>query len=289
MTMNFAEKTVLITGATRGLGAKIAEHFWHAGANLILVSRTQSMLEKLREQLFLTKMLNQTIKIFSVDLSVAAQTEKFIQHIPQKKIDVLINNAAIQGPIGPVWENDWEKWQAALQVNLLSPVMLCRAIVPNMLQQYSGKIINLSGGGAANVRPNFSAYAVAKAGLVRFSEILAEEVKGHNIDVNCIAPGVMNTELLSEIVMAGKEKTGEIEFQQAQQKILNNENSFDRAVALCLFLASAQSNGVTGKLISAVWDPWHTLPTYINEIKNSDIYTLRRITPRDRDKSWGDI
>jgi 3-oxoacyl-[acyl-carrier protein] reductase len=200
-----------------------------------------------------------------------------------------VNNAAIQGPIGPVWENDWEKWQATLQVNLLSPVALCRAVLPSMMKNRYGKIINLSGGGATQARPKFSAYASAKSGLVRFSETLAEEVKTFNIDVNCIAPGVMNTEMLNEIVRAGAEKTGDKEFSDACKHAGTDSSALDRAAELCVFLASSQSDGVTGKLISAVWDPWKELPSYIHDIKNSDIYTLSRFLPKDRGKKWGDL
>ncbi len=261
MTLNFSEKTILITGTSRGLGAKLAEQFWQLGANLILVSRTKN--------LPLPKKSNQQAEFFSIDLSVAEQTEQLIQIIQSKKIDVLINNAATQGPIGPVWENDWKKWQETVQVNLLSPVALCRAVIPSMLKQQKGKIINLSGGGAAYARPLFSAYAVAKSGLVRFSETLALETKDYAIDINCVAPGIMKTTLLEES-------------HQLTQEI---ENNIDRAAELCLFLASKQSDGLTGRLISAVWDPWKKLPEYIDEIKDSDIYTLRRIVPSDRGKT----
>ena len=288
MTNDFLDKTVLVTGATKGLGAELAKHFWQLGANLLLLARSQDLLAKLRDELYLTKSTHQQIEIFSVNLACQDQTEKFIQKIQPKNIDILINNAAIQGPIGSVWENDWKEWQETLQVNLLSPVALCRAIVPNMLRQKHGKVINLSGGGAASARPQFSAYAVAKAGLVRFSEILAEEVKSFHVDVNCVAPGMMNTELLNEIVKAGHERAGMSEYSRAKQEIENKNNSFLNVTQLCSFLASPQSNGMTGKLISAVWDPWQTLENYMNELKESDIYTLRRIIPSDRGKKWGD-
>ncbi|HSW70132.1 MAG TPA: SDR family oxidoreductase [Gammaproteobacteria bacterium] len=267
--LNFSEKNIVITGATRGLGKELAEKFWQAGANLILVARTESALKSLHKNFLSTKKNNQHANVFSIDLSVAEQTEKLIQILQQKKIDILINNAAIQGPIGPVWENDWKQWQETLQVNLLSPIALCRAIIPAMLMQNNGKIINLSGGGAAYARPQFSAYAVAKSGLVRFSETLAEEVKNHSIDINCVAPGVMNTDF-------------------SEKNIQDQENNINHAADLCLFLASTQSDGLSGKLISAVWDPWKNFTRYIHEIKDSDIYTLRRIVPRDRGKNWED-
>lgn len=259
--MDFTEKTILITGATRGLGAKLTHLFWQAGANLLLVARHAELLTALREQLITTRS-NQTITIFPVDLADAQQVEKLTRNLQSMHLDILINNAAIQGPIGSVWENDWQAWQTTLQVNLLTPIALSRAVIPSMLRQKKGKIINLSGGGATQARPQYSAYAVAKAGLVRFSETLAEEVKEQQIDVNCVAPGTMKTAM-------------------TETQSIQNDSS-EQAAKLCLFLASVKSDGITGKLISAVWDPWENFAEYAQEIQTSDVYTLRRIVPSDR-------
>ncbi len=203
------------------------------------------------------------------------------------RIDVLVNNAAILGPIGNVWENDWEEWQTTIRVNLLAPVELCRACVPWMIAHRQGKIITLSGGGATGPRPNFSAYATAKTGLVRFSEILAHEVSKMNVQVNCVAPGAMNTAMLQAVLDAGLEKAGAIEYAQAVKRAEEGGALPQRAADLCVFLASPAGDSITGKLISAVWDPWESLPEHIDDLKDSDIYTLRRIVPRDRGKSWG--
>lgn len=263
------QKTVLITGATRGLGARITQHFWRLGANLILVARDASKLLALRTTLLASAGSQQKINVIQTDLACADAVTKLTEQL--NCVDILINNAAIQGPIGPAWENDWEKWQTTLQVNLLSPVALCRAVLPHMMQNNYGKMINISGGGATQARPQFSAYATAKSGLVRFSETLAEEVKSFHIDVNCLAPGVMNTDMLNEIAKTSVDDT-----------------SLEQAAELCVFLASSVCDGVTGKLISAIWDPWKKLPDYIHDIKNSDVYTLRRIVPKDRGMQWGE-
>jgi 3-oxoacyl-[acyl-carrier protein] reductase len=202
-------------------------------------------------------------------------------------LDVLVNNAATLGPIGKVWENDWQEWQTTIRVNLLAPIELCRACLPWMQKCGQGKIINLSGGGATGPRPHFSAYATAKAGLVRFSEILAHEVDDLNVQVNCVAPGMLNTDMLQAIVAAGPEKTGLEEYAQAIQQVEKGGTLPQRAADLCVFLASAASAGITGKLISAVWDPWEQLPKYLDDLRDSDIYTLRRIVPHERGKNWG--
>jgi 3-oxoacyl-[acyl-carrier protein] reductase len=150
-----------------------------------------------------------------------------------------------------------------------------------------GKVINLSGGGAASPRANFTAYATAKAGLVRFSETLSEETRDAGVDVNCIAPGAMDTEMLSEVVKAGAAAAGQKEYDLALKVSKTAGNSLERAAALCVFLASEASDGITGKLISAIWDPWETLAEHLGELQKTDIYTLRRIVPKDRGMNWG--
>lgn len=280
MPANLQGKTALITGASRGLGRAIAEIFWENGANLILLARNIKFLQE-----FQTMHVHsaQSIKIFSTDLGNPVEVDGFIQKIASQKIDILVNNAAISGPIGPFWENAAQAWNDTLQINLLTPAALCRALIPRMIAQNSGKIINLSGGGATHSRPNFSAYAVAKTGLVRLTEILAEELKNLNISVNAIAPGVMKTDMLADILNAGENLVGEKEYQTARMA----EDTLQNPAKLCLFLASNESAGITGKLISATWDPWSTLKDYVETLKNTDIYTLRRIIPEDRGQNFG--
>jgi 3-oxoacyl-[acyl-carrier protein] reductase len=204
------------------------------------------------------------------------------------RVDVLINNAAIQGPIGPLVRNDWAAWVTTLQVNLITPTALCRQVVPWMTTQGSGSIINISGGGATAARPNYSAYATAKAGLVRLSETLAEELRPHGVRVNCVAPGAMATDMLGATAESGPDVAGAKEYEVATRVLRDGETAMRRATSLCLFLASPASSGVTGKLISAVWDPWEHLQEHRADLDGSDIYTLRRIVPKDRGKDWGD-
>ncbi|CBE67995.1 Short-chain alcohol dehydrogenase [Candidatus Methylomirabilis oxygeniifera] len=286
---SLAGKAAVITGASRGLGADIARALWRNRSNLLLVARSQDGLIKLREELIADAEDGQELHIVVADLMAADAVPAIIREARQvwDRIDVLINNAAILGPIGRVWENDWQEWQTTVRVNLLSSIELCRACIPWMAERKYGKIINLSGGGATGPRPNFSAYATAKAGLIRFSETLAMEVRDLNIDVNCVAPGMMNTAMTRAVLNAGPEKAGATEYTQATSKSESARPDTHRAADLCVFLASTASDGITGKLISAVWDPWETLPDHIEDLKDADIYTLRRIVPKDRGQDWG--
>ena len=282
-----SEKFVLITGASKGLGKLLAQYLAHLGYNLCLISRNEVLLRKLTAKLS-SETGRQVIPIVC-DLSDQKAVEKLIPSVKSSvpSLETLINNAAIHGPIGKVWENNWKLWQEVIQVNLLAPVFLCRACIP-LMQETGGSIINISGGGATSPRPNFSAYATAKAGLVRFSETLAAEVNHFGIRVNCISPGPMKTALLSEVVEQGENASGQKEFDLAEEVLKNGGTDMNRVADLIFFLISEQGSKVTGKLISAVWDDWKMWQQHLDELNFSDVYTLRRITGRDRGFVWGD-
>jgi 3-oxoacyl-[acyl-carrier protein] reductase len=277
------EFNVLITGASRGLGQAIAREFWKRGASLALVARHHAALEDAAAQL--PPSGTQTVEIIPADLSDPGAPAFLTEALRAKwqRLDALINNAAVTGPIGRVWENDWEEWQRTLQVNLLAPVALCRLAIPWMGR--GGAIVNLSGGGATGPRANFTAYGTAKAALVRFTETLAQEAAPLGIRVNAIAPGAMNTEMLEAVLRAGAGQAGP-EYERAVAQKQKGGQAPDQAAALAWFLASRESEGITGRLISAVWDPWERLAAHAGELGGSDIYTLRRITPEDRGKQW---
>lgn len=280
---------VVITGASRGLGAYLANSFWGVGWNIALVARDHSALLQVCKDLPLRP--DQSAVIFQCDLAQPAEVTTLAKKITDQlpRLDALINNAGIHGPIGPLVENNLMLWNQAIQVNLMAPVALCHGLVDFIANSGGGSIVNLSGGGATGPRPNFTAYASAKAALVRFSETLAQEVQAQNIRVNCISPGAMKTALLEEVVFSGKAIAGMREFDIAEKVFVQGGASMDRVADLALFLASDASLGVTGKLISAVWDNWQEWPKHIEQIKASDAYTLRRISGRDRAMEWGDL
>jgi len=279
---------VLMTGASRGLGRALATAFWEAGAHLLLVDRRQEGLDAVAAEL--QPRPSQHVWTLPVDLADADGAERIVSAARTwwPRVDVLVNNAAIQGPIGPLSGNDWGSWVVTLQVDLVTPAALCRLVTAWMTEQGGGSVINISGGGATSARPNYSAYATAKTGLVRLSETLAEELRPHGIRVNCVAPGTMATEMLGETLKSGPDVAGTQEYEVAARVLGEGGTAMRRATDLCLFLASSASEGVTGKLISALWDPWERLQEYRGDLDGSDIYTLRRIVPRDRGKDWGD-
>jgi NAD(P)-dependent dehydrogenase (short-subunit alcohol dehydrogenase family) len=166
-------------------------------------------------------------------------------------------------------------------------VLMCRAVLPHMRRAGYGKIVQLSGGGATNPLPRISSYAASKAAVVRFAETLAEETRGAGIDVNCIAPGALNTRLLDQVLEAGAEAVGASFYERSLKQKETGGAPLERGADLSVFLASAESDGLSGKLLSAVWDPWEQLMEKIGDLPQ-DVYTLRRIVPKDRGIEWGD-
>jgi 3-oxoacyl-[acyl-carrier protein] reductase len=186
--------------------------------------------------------------------------------------------------MGPIETVDWDAWIEAIQINLFGTVQMCRAAIPIMRARGYGKIINLSGGGATAPLPRISAYAASKAAIVRLTETFAEELRDAHIDVNAIAPGALNTRLLDEVLAAGPEKVGQDFYDRAIKQHDQGGAPLEKGAALVTFLASAASDGITGRLLSALWDDWANLPEKRDQL--GDIYTLRRIVPEDRGLKW---
>lgn len=281
------KKTVLITGGTRGLGRHLVSSFWGEGYSVAILANNKIRLNSTLRSLKNRK--NQKKISLQCDLNNAKMISSMTHIIKDEfsHLDVLINNAAIQGPIGHFSDNKDVDWDKVINVNLKAPIYLCRNLLPMLKKSSSPSIINISGGGASTSRENFSPYAVSKTALVRFSETIADELFDHNIKVNCIAPGMMPTDMLKEILNENNEP-GMNEVDKANKVLMDQNYSFEKVSNLALFLASEESRGITGKLISAVWDNWLDWPKHLSELNNSDLYTLRRITSRDKGLDWGD-
>jgi NAD(P)-dependent dehydrogenase (short-subunit alcohol dehydrogenase family) len=274
----------LITGANQGLGLAVAMHFVNQGARVFVCARDEARLRNAVADLPASGLAGWTRADVSNADDVARMTGAAQEALGG--LDVLVCNAGVYGPKGPIEDVDWSEWVQAINVNLLGAVLCCRAVLPYFRTERRGRIILISGGGATKPLPNLSAYAASKAALVRFGETLADEVKDAGIAVNAVAPGAMNTRMLDEVLAAGPAKVGAAFYAQQIKQKESGGVSPEVGARLCAFLASSQSDGITGRLLSAVWDPWATLPERREELAATDIYTLRRIVPEDRGKDW---
>jgi len=286
--MKLRGKAAIVTGASVGLGRCIAAAFLREGANVAICGRDSKALMSAAEELAREVRPGSRLNAVCADVSDRADVERLVSETVSGfgRVDILVNNAGVQGPLGPSETVDFDAFTKTIQINLLGPALMMRAVLPLFKQQGRGKIINLSGGGATGPRPRASAYAASKAALVRLTETIAEETRGTGVDVNAIAPGALNTRLLEEMLAAGPEGIGEREYRRAVEQKAKGGSRPEDAADLCVFLSSSESDGITGKLLSAVWDPWRTLAFYREQLTTSDIYTLRRIVPADRGRDW---
>ncbi len=202
-------------------------------------------------------------------------------------VDGLVTCAGLQGEIGRTVAADPTRWSATIRANLDGTFHALRAF--DALLRHAprrAKVICFSGGGATKPRANFSAYGAAKTAIVRLVETVAEEERDRPLDINAIAPGAIHTRLTDEIIALGPAVVGDAEFAAAQRQKTSGNAPLEKALGLVEWLLSPASDGISGRLLSAPWDAWSALAQHKSELAQSDIYTLRRILPGDRGRSW---
>jgi NAD(P)-dependent dehydrogenase (short-subunit alcohol dehydrogenase family) len=286
--MKLENINALVTGGSQGLGKVIAEHFLREGGNVCICARNEKELAATHEELK-AGFPQRRVLAKPCNVSNEAQVSQLASFVLNEfgSLQALVLNAGIYGPMGPTESVNLDDWRRAMDINLFGVLLPCRAWIPHFKEAGRGKIIVISGGGATNPMPNISSYAASKAAVVRLAETLAEELKPFHVDVNAIAPGALKTRLVQQVLDAGPEKAGSEFFGKNKKWAQDGAVPLDLGARLAVYLASSESDGITGKLISAQWDPWEKLREFKDDLAG-DIYTLRRIVPKDRGKTWGD-
>lgn len=287
--MKLEGKRVIVTGSSQGFGLAAARRFVEEGAHVAICARGKEKLLIARRELIRCVPRKAKVIAMPVDVSSPEDVDRIVEYaiLEFGGVEVLLCSAGVYGPKGPISDVDWADWAKAVEINLNGTVLPCRAVLPHMEKMGRGKIIIMSGGGATKPMPFLSAYAASKAATVRFAETLAEEVRDYHIDVTSVAPGALNTRLLDEVLEAGPEKVGQGFYDQMVKVKKQGGTPLDVGTSLCVFLASSESDGITGKLISAVWDPWKEFSEHLEDLQKTDIFTLRRIVPEERGMDWG--
>ncbi|OGW44939.1 MAG: hypothetical protein A2Y66_02075 [Nitrospirae bacterium RBG_13_41_22] len=272
------DRVAIITGAGRGIGRAIALAFAREGTRLFLAARTEP---ELAETATGCHEAGGTARVVVTDVSNWNQVQRLINTAIQQagQVDILVNSAGVYGPIGPTAIINMSAWIRAAEINFFGPFYLCRALTPHFIKRKEGKIILLGGGGATTPLPNFSSYAATKAGVARLADTLAEELKPFNVQVNVIAPGLVDSRLQDEVLAAGS-RAGAL-FDKIKQARETGVGAVSPEIAanLAVFLASEASGKLTGKLIAAPYDPWHEWAGKDEELNSTPLYTIRRLDP----------
>jgi NAD(P)-dependent dehydrogenase (short-subunit alcohol dehydrogenase family) len=270
-------RVIVITGGSLGIGAEIAKACAAEGATVVISARTIDGLEKTLKELKHISQRNH--ELYPLDVSQYPHVRDFARWCAAKfqHIHGLVNCAGIYGPIGKTSQVSMEKFAEAIAINFLGTVYACQALIPLFPSSMRKKIVNFSGGGAAAPFPHYSAYATSKVAIVRFTENLAAELVDEAVDANCIAPGFVITRFHEETLKAGPELATPAFYENTKKQMASGGVPVEKAVRLTIFLLSSLSDGITGKFISAAWDPWPDKDFQERLRRDKDFATIRRI------------
>jgi 3-oxoacyl-[acyl-carrier protein] reductase len=225
--MKLKDKVALVTGGARGIGKAVALAYAREGARLAICARTTSEIDETVQEI---QKLKAEAKGWSCDVSVEDSVKDFVGNVIKDfgRIDVLVNNAGVMTRPVPITQLEVKKWDYTIAVNLRGPFLITQSVLPVMIKQKSGSIINVSSTVGRGAYANFIAYATSKWGLEGFTQTLAAEVRASNIRVNSVEPGYVATKL-----------TG------------YSGSRPESVIDVFLYLASDEANGITGKMLSS--------------------------------------
>lgn len=188
-------KISIVTGSAMGIGKEIALRLARDGSDIVVVDIEKELAHKVLQEI---QLMGRKSLFFEVDVTRWDQVKAMVDEVLGnfKKVDILVNNAGIVGPVVPVWEYRVEDWDRIMEINMKGTFLCCKAIISSMLQQKSGRIVNIASMSGKEGNPRMSAYSSSKAAVIAFTKALAKEVAQQNIIVNCIAPALIETRML---------------------------------------------------------------------------------------------
>jgi len=194
-TFDFKNRTAVVTGGAQGFGLDVAKRFLESGAKVFIWDIDEKLLKSAVDEV-----KNSNLSYSIVDISNYQNVEKNVAEITSKiNIDILINNAGITGPTGPLWEYDVDMWNKIVQINLIGTFNCCRAIVPNMIKNNYGRIVNVASVAGKDGNANASAYSSGKAGVIGLTKALGKELADKDIAVNAVTPAGAKTRILDQM------------------------------------------------------------------------------------------
>ena len=274
--MSRSGQTIAITGGARGIGLAMAEYFAKRGARIAIGARSRP---ELTHALTLLQQAGPGPHLaIPLDVREDASVKNFADRVRGElgPIFGLVAAAAIYGEIGTFLESSIDKWREALDINLLGTVRTVQTFARLMREDGRGGRIVLFSGGGQNAIPNFAPYVTSKGALWRFTETVGAELSAHQIYVNAIAPGAVNTRFLEDLLAAGKDKVGAELWEKSQHQKSAGGASPLKAARLADFLLSERSRGLYGRTLSALWDDYENFGD-LEALSRSDQFAFRRV------------
>ena len=283
--MDLTNRSILITGASSGIGKATAQLCCSRGANIVICARNEIALRETSDQL--NKEFSGRVRYTVCDVSSAESVANALDHVLDSygALHGVIHAAAVLGTIGPITENDKSQWEEAVSINLIGSFFVVAGACRVMQKNGGGRIVLFSGGGGGGPFPNYSAYACSKAAVVRLTETVAIEMAEHDIEINCVAPGMVATPMHEGTLRAG-DAAGKDYLAKTQRLLEEGGVPASVGASAAAFLVSEASRGITGRFVAAPYDAYMEWPNHLEELKGSDLFTLRRIVPRDRGLDW---
>lgn len=285
-SLDLSNKNILISGGSMGIGYAAAEVCLKAGARIVLCARTRKPLEEAVARLGGAD--EDRVAAAVADVTVESQVDKALDLVDSRfgAVNGVIHCAGVYGPIGPITTADPEAWLDAIRINLFGSFLVARQACTRFKKIGGGRLSLFSGGGAATPFPNYTAYACSKIGVVRLTETLAREMAPHNIEVNCVAPGFVATRLHEQTLAAGEELAGKDFLAYTKDQMEKGGVPAAMGATAAAFLISDAAKGITGRFVAAPYDDWRDWPRHLEAFEGSDIFTLRRVLPKDRGHDW---
>jgi NAD(P)-dependent dehydrogenase (short-subunit alcohol dehydrogenase family) len=269
MSLDFEGRRVLVTGGSMGIGLEVSRELARRGARLVIGARDQPAVADAISTLAGAGHLG-----VSLDVSDQGSWTRALEQIDgEGPLQGLVCSAGVLGPVGRIEDLDPGELSRAVAINLLGTMLALHHAVPR-LRQEGGRAVTFSGGGATSPLPRYDAYAASKAGVVRLTENVAAE---RGIEINAVAPGFVATRIHDGTLEAGAAAAGDAYFARTQEQIAGGGVPASEAAELVCLLLSSRAAGVTGRLISAQWDPWRD-DEFLDRLRSDPaLGTLRRI------------
>jgi 3-oxoacyl-[acyl-carrier protein] reductase len=284
-SLDLSDTNVLITGGSMGIGYAAAEACLRAGARVLICARGRDDVERAAHDL--SSLGDGRVAAIVADVTQPDDIARAMDDVGSRwgSLNAVIHSAGIYGPIGPITDVDPAAWLDVIQINLFGAFLVVREACARMKRSGGGRIALFAGGGAASPFPNYTGYACSKAALVRLTETVALEMEPYGIVLNCIAPGFVITRLHQQTIAQGEGAAGSF-FEKTKAEIERGGVPASVGGDAAAFLISKAAAGINGKFVAAPYDGYRDWPQRVDELAGSDLFTLRRIVPRDRGRDW---